>query len=50
MLERWTSGEAELYNGTEGIGGPVANRMTISPLHDGWTLFKHDSGIKAPHA
>ena len=27
-LERWTSGEVELFNGTEGIGGPAAKRMT----------------------
>ena len=49
-LERWTNGEVELLNGTEGIGGPAAKRMTTSPLCAGWTLFQHDSGIKAPHA
>ena len=37
VMERWT--EAELCNGTEGIGGPAAKRMTISPLRAGWTFI-----------
>ena len=49
-LERWTSGEVELFNGIEGIGGPDEKRMTTRPLCVGWILFQHDSGVKAQHA
>ena len=49
-LERWTSGEVELFNGIEGIGGPAEKRMTTRRLCAGWILFQHDSGVKAQHA